>query len=116
MSAAARVLALRSLRCLALLGRRAAAVWRIVRACERALRVTRLFRRDALPFMEAVDWESRELLEYPFVVSMPMDLKTLEERLCDGFYKSADEFARDARRVFANVLSFNSPEDQVFGK
>ena len=83
--------------------------------CECTRKVTRLLGRDALPFMEAVDWESRELFEYPFVVSMPMDLKTLEEKLCDGFYKSADEFARDARLVFANVLSFNSPEDQVFG-
>ena len=83
--------------------------------CECTRKVTRLLGRDALPFMEAVDWESRELFEYPFVVSMPMDLKTLEEKLCDGFYKSADEFARDARLVFANVLSFNATEDQVFG-
>jgi hypothetical protein len=44
---------------------------------------------------------------------MPMDLTTLEKRLCDGFYKKSDAFARDARLVFTNVLSFNSPEDQV---
>lgn len=75
--------------------------------------MTLLFCRHSMPFMEAVDWERQKLLEYPFIVSMPMDLTTLEKRLCDGFYKKADAFARDARLVFTNVLSFNSPEDQV---
>ncbi len=75
--------------------------------------VTLLFCRLSMPFMEAVDWEGQKLLEYPFIVSMPMDLTTLEKRLCDGFYKKSDAFARDARLVFTNVLSFNSPEDQV---
>jgi hypothetical protein len=42
-----------------------------------------------------------------------MDLKTIETRLCDGFYKSADSFARDVRLVFANAQCFYKASDKV---
>jgi hypothetical protein len=59
--------------------------------------------RDARPFLEALDWMALGLLDYPFIVNMPMDLTTVETRLCDGFYRNAHAFARDVRLTFSTT-------------
>ena len=69
--------------------------------------------RHAWPFIHAVDWKELKIPEYPFVVSIPMDLSKVESRLFDGFYPNAHTFARDVRLTFQNALTFNAPEDEV---
>ena len=67
------------------------------------------------PFLEKVDWIKLNMPEYCFVVNQPMDLHTVDTRLCDGMYKDADGFSRDVRLVFENALAFNDPQDAVHG-
>ena len=67
------------------------------------------------PFLEKVDWIKLNMPEYCFVVNQPMDLHTVDTRLCDGMYKDADGFSRDVRLVFENALAFNDPQDVVHG-
>ena len=63
--------------------------------------------RQAGPFQEPVDWRACQLFEYPWIVTNPMDLGTIERRLCSGGYCSAEAVARDMRLTFTNALVFN---------
>jgi hypothetical protein len=45
--------------------------------------------RQADPFLSAVDWEELGLVDYPFIVTNPMDLGTVEDKLNCDMYKSA---------------------------
>jgi hypothetical protein len=63
--------------------------------------------------MGQVDWEELELVEYPFIITQPMDLGTVESKLMCGTYVSAAQVERDLRLVFDNAMHFNAPEDPV---
>ena len=41
-------------------------------------------KEEAEPFLEPVDWKALELLDYPQVITQPMDLSTVEVSLCVG--------------------------------
>ena len=45
--------------------------------------------RQADPFLSPVDWEEMGLVDYPFIVTHPMDLGTVEDKLNCDMYKSA---------------------------
>jgi hypothetical protein len=69
--------------------------------------------RQADPFLTPVDWEEMGLVEYPFIISQPMDLGTVEEKLLCNSYVSAAQVERDVRLIFDNARHFNQPEDAV---
>ena len=69
--------------------------------------------RQADPFLTPVDWEEMGLVEYPFIISQPMDLSTVEEKLLCSTYVSAAQVERDLRLIFDNAMHFNQPEDAV---
>jgi Bromodomain len=47
---------------------------------------------------------------FPFSLQDPIDLRTIGERLDDGFYSSLEMFAADFRRMFNNARIYNAPE------
>jgi hypothetical protein len=70
--------------------------------------------RQAGPFQEPFDWRECEVLDYPWIVTNPMDLGTVERELCTGRYCSTEAFARDMRLIFSNAMVFNSDvEDPI---
>jgi hypothetical protein len=69
--------------------------------------------RQADPFLTPVDWEEMGLVEYPFIISQPMDLGTVEEKLLCNSYVSPAQVERDVRLIFDNAMHFNQPEDAV---
>lgn len=68
--------------------------------------------RQAGPFQEPFDWRDCGVLDYPWIVTNPMDLGTVERQLCTGRYCSAEAFARDMRLIFSNALVFNSDVEE----
>ncbi|RYH29039.1 hypothetical protein EON65_09880 [archaeon] len=71
-------------------------------------------RKDAEFFKEPVDWESLGLLDYPTIISKPMDLKTLRQNLDKGIYSRPGEFAADMRLIFSNAMTYNIPGSRVY--
>ncbi len=64
----------------------------------------------AWPFWQAVDPQSEEAAEYYKVITKPMWLDRIEEKMDREEYASAAEFADDMRLVFDNAKLFNSAE------
>ena len=52
-------------------------------------------------------------MEYPFIITQPMDLGTIESKLMCDMYVSVAQVERDLRLVFDNAMHFNAPEDPV---
>ncbi|KAK1295966.1 Histone acetyltransferase GCN5 [Acorus calamus] len=63
---------------------------------------------DAWPFKEPVD--AREVPDYYDVIKDPMDLKIMSKRVDEQYYITLEMFIADARRMFANARTYNSPE------
>ncbi|KAH1194956.1 Histone acetyltransferase GCN5 [Glycine max] len=64
---------------------------------------------DAWPFKEPVD--ARDVPDYYDIIKDPMDLKTMSKRVdSEQYYVTFEMFVADARRMFANARTYNSPE------
>ncbi|CAM8966001.1 hypothetical protein QQ045_003758 [Rhodiola kirilowii] len=64
---------------------------------------------DSWPFKEPVD--ARDVPDYYDVIKDPMDLKTLSKRVeSEQYYITFEMFVADAKRMFANARTYNSPE------
>mmetsp|Transcript_317 Transcript_317/g.838 ORF Transcript_317/g.838 Transcript_317/m.838 type:complete len:226 (+) Transcript_317:189-866(+) len=69
---------------------------------------------DAHPFLQPVDWKRLDLPDYPLIVKRPMDLGTIEKRMLEGFYSTANDFAADVRLVWSNAQKYNRPESDIY--
>ncbi|KAI3806031.1 hypothetical protein L1987_21921 [Smallanthus sonchifolius] len=68
---------------------------------------------DAWPFKEPVD--VRDVPDYYDIIRDPMDLKTMSRRVeSEQYYVTLEMFIADARRMFANARTYNSPETIYF--
>lgn len=68
---------------------------------------------DAWPFKEPVD--IRDVPDYYDIIRDPMDLKTMSRRVeSEQYYVTLEMFLADARRMFANARTYNSPETIYF--
>ncbi|EON69460.1 hypothetical protein W97_08720 [Coniosporium apollinis CBS 100218] len=61
---------------------------------------------NAWPFIQPVNKD--EVQDYYDVITNPMDLSTMEEKLEKDQYETAEEFLRDAKLVFDNCRKYNS--------
>lgn len=66
-------------------------------------------------FASPVEWDvsGSEMEDYPFIISHPMDLGTIEAKLLSDQYRSVGRFAADVRLVFSNAMEYNPAEDIV---
>lgn len=64
-------------------------------------------------FNEPVDPVALGVPDYFTVITSPMDLSTIKEKLQDSVYSSPLEFASDVRLTFDNALKYNPPGDAV---
>ncbi|PWA77834.1 histone acetyltransferase of the GNAT family 1 [Artemisia annua] len=68
---------------------------------------------DAWPFKDPVD--VRDVPDYYDIIRDPMDLKTMAKRVdSEQYYVTLEMFLADARRMFANARTYNSPETIYF--
>jgi histone acetyltransferase len=64
--------------------------------------------KDAWPFLEPVD--SRVVTDYLSIIKLPMDLKTMSEKLDNHSYQTKEEFIADFKLIIANCKQYNSPD------
>ena len=63
--------------------------------------------KNAFDFKEPVDYEGLGLLDYPKVVTHPMDLGTCKNKLLNGEYKIFQEFIDDVNLIWENCRKYN---------
>ncbi|KAB2602006.1 histone acetyltransferase GCN5 [Pyrus ussuriensis x Pyrus communis] len=64
---------------------------------------------DAWPFKEPVD--ARDVPDYYDIIKDPMDLRTMSKRVeSEQYYVTFEMFVADAKRMFANARTYNSPD------
>jgi len=71
-------------------------------------------KKEAAEFLQAVDWKSLGLDDYPKIINQPMDLGTIEKKLTRNAYQNAYEFAEDMRLVWDNAKTFNRPGSEIY--
>lgn len=81
------------------------------RKCEQALNAI-CQHKYANYFKEPVDYVKLNLLDYPQIVTEPMDLGTVRKKLKAKEYGSPAEFLVDMRRIWSNCLTYN-PESTL---
>ncbi|CAK9273231.1 unnamed protein product [Sphagnum jensenii] len=70
--------------------------------------------KHAWVFNEPVDAEKLGLHDYHKVISNPMDLGTIKERIANGYYFSPTSFADDVKLTFANAMTYNPQGHDVY--
>uniref|UniRef100_A0AC35U1C7 Bromo domain-containing protein n=1 Tax=Rhabditophanes sp. KR3021 TaxID=114890 RepID=A0AC35U1C7_9BILA len=70
--------------------------------------------KSAWPFLKPVDTVKLNIPDYHTMIVKPMDLMTIEKRLKNKYYYSAEECMKDFNTVFANCYAFNPKEYGVY--
>jgi hypothetical protein len=66
------------------------------------------------PFLIPVDVVALGLYDYNTVVKEPMDLGTVENKLKQGYYFSAADFADDTRKIWNNAFLYNMKGSPIY--
>lgn len=69
----------------------------------------------AWPFYKPVDAEGMGLADYHQIITHPMDLGTVKQKMENREYRRPEEFATDIRLIFKNCFRYNPPEHDVVG-
>ncbi|XP_077442106.1 bromodomain-containing protein 3-like [Vanacampus margaritifer] len=67
----------------------------------------------AWPFYHPVDAVALKLPDYHTIVTNPMDLGTIKQRLENKYYWSASECLQDFNTMFSNCYIYNKPTDDI---
>lgn len=62
-------------------------------------------------FNEPVDYVKLNIPDYPVIVKVPMDIKTIRTNLENNIYESHESFAEHVRLVFRNAIMYNQLRD-----
>eukprot|EP00962_Isochrysis_galbana_P028052 scaffold8849_cov101-Isochrysis_galbana.AAC.3 len=73
-----------------------------------------LRQKNAEPFSSPVDWKGLGLDDYPQVISRPMDLGTIQNKLRKGKYSSIGALAEDVGLIWANAMEYNQEGSPVY--
>ncbi len=79
------------------------------------LRVVQNIKRlnDAAPFTKPVDIVLLNIPSYPTIVTKPMDLRTMEEKVKEDRYPSVDAYIDDFNQIIENSILFNGLDHVV---
>ena len=69
--------------------------------------------KDAAAFNAPVDHLLLNIPTYPTIITKPMDLRTMEDKIKAGRYSSVDDYVTDFDQVVQNSITFNGPEHAV---
>ena len=73
-------------------------------------------KKEAIFFLEPVDWKALNLPLYPTLIKKPMDLGTVERKLQESpcAYKTVADFADAVNLVFSNAHTFNLEGSDIY--
>ena len=78
----------------------------VLRKCQQKLSLLQKH-SCAEPFLRSVDPIALGIPDYPTIVKEPMDLGTVEKKLKNGLYSTAQQFATDVRKIWGNAILYN---------
>ena len=67
----------------------------------------------AYPFLEPVDYVGLNILDYPKIITHPMDLGTVRKNLIDGGYKTFQDLMSDLNLIWENCRTYNIPGSDI---
>ena len=68
---------------------------------------------QAFEFLNPVDWEGLQILDYPKIITHPMDLGTVKKNLLNGEYKIFQDFMSDINLIWKNCRTYNLPGSDI---
>ena len=67
----------------------------------------------AYDFLEPVDYVALNILDYPKIITNPMDLGTVKKNLHDYVYPTFKEFMEDLNLIWKNCRTYNPPGSDI---
>ena len=64
-------------------------------------------------FLQPVDYVALKLLDYPTIITHPMDLGTVKQNLLNGDYKIFQDFMSDINLIWKNCRTYNQPGSEI---
>ena len=68
---------------------------------------------QALDFLAPVDYVGLGILDYPTIITNPMDLGTVKKNLENGDYKLFQDFMNDINLIWKNCRTYNQPGSEI---
>ncbi|KAM8971847.1 chromatin remodeling regulator CECR2 [Pelodytes ibericus] len=66
--------------------------------------------KDSWPFLEPVDEAFAP--DYYNIITCPMDISRVEQRLCSGYYLTKEQFISDIKIIFRNCAKYNGQDSE----
>ena len=67
----------------------------------------------AYDFLAPVDYIALNILDYPKIITHPMDLGTVKKNLLNGEYKIFQDFMSDINLIWKNCRTYNLPGSEI---
>lgn len=64
-------------------------------------------------FLQPVDYVALKILDYPTIITHPMDLGTVKQNLLNGEYKIFQDFMSDINLIWKNCRTYNLPGSEI---
>ena len=68
---------------------------------------------QAYEFLQPVDYIGLNILDYPKIITHPMDLGTVKKNLLNGEYKIFQDFMSDINLIWKNCRTYNLPGSDI---
>jgi hypothetical protein len=68
---------------------------------------------QAYEFLNPVDYIGLNILDYPKIITHPMDLGTVKKNLLNGDYKTMQDFMSDINLIWQNCRTYNIPGSEI---
>ena len=68
---------------------------------------------QAVDFLYPVDYVALNILDYPKIITHPMDLGTVKKNLENGDYKLFQDFMGDINLIWKNCRTYNQPGSEI---
>lgn len=62
---------------------------------------------DSIPFRQPVDWKSLNLMDYPTIITNPMDLSTVKKKIANKNYENVEDCLADINLIWENAKTYN---------
>ena len=69
--------------------------------------------KQSYEFLQPVDYVALKILDYPTIITHPMDLGTVKQNLLNGEYKIFQDLMSDINLIWRNCRTYNLPGSEI---